>query len=1061
MKKLITTLCLLSMFLSLFAPVGALANTKQVHQDGGTVFYNASGEKVTAANTQLGTNGAIVQMSKTIADVPNLENAFDITLQVRTTQDIVKLSSDSPDAAVTLILDISSSMRNDCVSCGHTSGNSCHTRGNCTFYSRLNATIDAAKAFVADYASMGMNADTESSPKRLVSILSFDLHAYTNTAEDGYYVDVATANGLNTINARLEALRYASSSGTNIESGLRLGRNVQLAAFADGKPYDYIDYLYTILLTDGEPTRGLTNDDAAGTGTLEGYDPSDKSEYIDTIGPNATDIKNLSNQARIFSICLGAEGDGSNPKTTMGLTPFTSSSYYDGKNNPNPAVSTTTTIGAWLGMFSNGGVYGDSESSSAASILDTFETIFQQMSLAAEAWEVRDEMGPYIDYLIPNPLSSAGNEISVNNDVLTWNLLASTMNSSLTDENANPPVYGYSYTYRVKLDNLPEAYSGQASGGVGPATPSNTSAVLDYAVEDTDTHMYALHKNKPFDRPEVFGFTGSLSFMKLNNANPADAVEGITFSLYEENGTHPIATDTSDSSGMIEFINIPSGHSYRLVETADERYYNLPDITFDVNYGQAENFGGPIDTTAETYTVTNQINEHEGNTIDLEIIKKIKVLYNGVEYDLPQNVLHSEVSALFHIHHGASEEYRTVHLYQNSSEKNLSETLLNISDEPHIIEEKGYSLSNCDLSRTDIEWAVKLIDANGQESPDTQLTDDEVMINDTAVTINPDRDEVKKVYTVTYTNVFEPHLGSISVTKAFHSHLLNGAGKKQFTDGLENVSVKLNLYSASSNTLITTAELSHEKGWTATFDNLPIGRYLIKEEAPKGGIAGHEWVRGMFIHNGNEHEAVSLGYVLDVKKDGKYDLLLENHYDPHHAHIRVDKLFTFDQLPDGMTAAEYFIALYQSAAGANTVPRILVNIEDANGRLVDTLELDEDSGWADVSVYLAPGTYTLIERAADFEPTAEGSVPLAGFIHQELHKNMSPTGRITNSQTVTLTADMHTKTVAHFIENRYTQDPDVSVPQTGDHSALSIWLLAFACSGTVLLFMHKRKAMDN
>jgi len=135
---------LFAVLFCLLSCASAFADTdaSQVVESGGTYFYKADGTR--SSSGTLGQDNVVVEMSKTIADNPNEENEFEVTLNVRTTQDLEVLQNISPDAAVTLVLDISSSMYNDCVACGHTDSEKCHKNGTCSFTNRLGATITAA-----------------------------------------------------------------------------------------------------------------------------------------------------------------------------------------------------------------------------------------------------------------------------------------------------------------------------------------------------------------------------------------------------------------------------------------------------------------------------------------------------------------------------------------------------------------------------------------------------------------------------------------------------------------------------------------------------------------------------------------------------------------------------------------------------------------------------------------------------------------------------------------------------------------------------------------------------
>lgn len=116
-KRLVALIMVMALALSL-VPVGATGVSKtngdngnsdtQIVNGGGKVFYNRDGNRVDAS--ELGNNGSVVEMSKTVAETGE-ENEFEVTLNVKTNQNVEELSSENPDAAVVLVIDTSGSMK--------------------------------------------------------------------------------------------------------------------------------------------------------------------------------------------------------------------------------------------------------------------------------------------------------------------------------------------------------------------------------------------------------------------------------------------------------------------------------------------------------------------------------------------------------------------------------------------------------------------------------------------------------------------------------------------------------------------------------------------------------------------------------------------------------------------------------------------------------------------------------------------------------------------------------------------------------------------------------------
>jgi len=642
---------LFAVLFCLLSCASAFADTdaSQVVESGGTYFYKADGTR--SSSGTLGQDNVVVEMSKTIADNPNEENEFEVTLNVRTTQDLEVLQNISPDAAVTLVLDISSSMYNDCVACGHTDSEKCHKNGTCSFTNRLGATITAAKNFVQQFSTLETSSAGGVKPKRYVAVIAFNATAETKTKDVGYYVDVASETGLKTVNDILDSLNVTTGSGTNIEGGMLLARNLENHFFGEDSTSDikHIKYLYTVLLTDGEPYHGASGNNLGSYESIGGTSSGSASQRVDTVYKQADDIKALSPLSMLYTICLGVEHadkedhDGA-LNSTLGIK-----FDYDVLSIDPPIRKNQTTIGDWLNAFSDE-VFGDIDTASPDSILSNFDTVFSRMQLAAQAWEVRDQMGPYIEYL-GHVDPDDGNAVSFSpaSDTITWNLLNSEADPDASDEDEK--ILGYTYRYKVRLDNLrkvmleegdEEAVAYQA----GQPTPANAFAVLDYAVHNSQTNEWTIVNNAPFRVPTVKGFEDSLEFTKLletadeSGAKSYKKLSGVTFNIYADGDLiTPITSRTTGSDGVIRFDGIPSGHNYIVKEVPQADYANLNDITFSVAYGNVQNVsatlqaangshvdehGNPVVENGSLVAV-NRLVPHDTNQIDLEIRKVFKL----------------------------------------------------------------------------------------------------------------------------------------------------------------------------------------------------------------------------------------------------------------------------------------------------------------------------------------------------------------------------------------------------------------------------------------------------
>ena len=259
-KRLVALIMVMALALSL-VPVGATGVSKtngdngnsdtQIVYEGGKVFYNKDGKQVDTSN--LGDKDSVVEMSKTV-EKTDKENEFLVTLNVKTNQNLAELSSENPDAAVVLVLDVSSSM-NWCVKCG---GSSYFHGHDHQFRSRLAAAQEAACSFLEDFSKL--SAGDGDPAHRWVKIIEFASDASTVT--DSYnrnqsWIDVNSKEGLKKAEDLVKGLW--ADGGTNIEAGLQLARNNLYQRDNQDSPIYNVDYLYTILLTDGKPTYGTNN----------------------------------------------------------------------------------------------------------------------------------------------------------------------------------------------------------------------------------------------------------------------------------------------------------------------------------------------------------------------------------------------------------------------------------------------------------------------------------------------------------------------------------------------------------------------------------------------------------------------------------------------------------------------------------------------------------------------------------------------------------------------------------------------------------------------------------
>ena len=567
-KRLLAMLMVLSMALSIL-PMSAMAapddgsggqdETSQVVNPGGTVYYDQNGKQYDTG--KLGEDGIVVEMSKTV-QAGDSENIFDVTLQVKTNQNVQELSSTNPDAAVALVLDLSGSME-DCVECGK--GETSHSRwSDHTYKSRLAQAQENAIQFLNQFSELSSG---EGKAKRMVTVITFNSHAQRVTS----WLDVTNQRNLNYVQTQINSLEISERyTGTNIEAGLMLADNNLDEVKEEG-----IEYLYTILLTDGKPTwhvQRTSNSKSNITGERGGGSSTQKEDAED-VGKEANDILTKSRNSKLFSICFGVEKVDWSTVPVWETTPFRN--WY----NATPPTTERTTVGQWLTSFSskayNGGTKGEN-------LFDNFDSILSQIEVATKAFKVTDEMGENVS--VVNYQQNEGNTVKVseNRDQIYWDILQSALDSEESNytENEDGTITGtlaYTLHYTVKLDNLSMQNPDQGSVKV------NDSAKLTYAV-CTDG-MWGDIQTGTFAVPQVKSFAGDLIFTK--KGSDGKILEGAQFTLTCQDNRNWKREATSNESGKISFENIPSGHVYTLTETeAPEGYVEVTPIDVAVSYGE-------------------------------------------------------------------------------------------------------------------------------------------------------------------------------------------------------------------------------------------------------------------------------------------------------------------------------------------------------------------------------------------------------------------------------------------------------------------------------------------
>lgn len=652
-KRVLSLVLALVMALSLLPTVAFATDAQTQAQkqiEGGEipVYYTYDAQTGTfgttpTANPTVTSPGGKVEISKTIAPTGE-ENLFDITLTVKTKQEITA-SNTSPDAAVVLVLDVSGSM-GYCADCGTKRESHGHEftdrSGGGIFGGRpdeycdncgltkaehwssdmcsgfTESRLDAAKATAAQF--LQKFADSAAGAQRQVAVVTFSSGA--NAMDFGYgtyWLDVAEGNNLNTVVTAIN--RLGAEGGTNMDAGLRVAYKLLTQSATTS-----IDYRNVILLTDGEPTYCVNDSGfnswsaslsySGGDRDVHGWGNAACEKTVSYVEKVARAIRGLSADTKLYSVYYGGDGD------TMDI-------YSE--NNHYQTSEKERNIADWLGSISSRDAF---TAANADDLNASFDAIIKIIEMQTKAWTVTDKMGDRIQFV-------SGAQVDGVDQAKIYDTASSSIVWRLPLD--LPQTEGdwhiYTMTYRVRLNNVGtdfdtakyyltngetkleySFFKTQIINGVEQQGPTDESGSFVYNEDGTvKPGMEEWTENQVlyFKVPAVKGYQAKLSFTKLagdTNAvlanaqfpltpNPADSVN------YSD-------SDTSDGSGKIEFANIPSGYTYTLKETAAPEDYNpVADITVTVKYGE-------ITTTGETNITDGKLVDPAKQTYrDVPIIK--------------------------------------------------------------------------------------------------------------------------------------------------------------------------------------------------------------------------------------------------------------------------------------------------------------------------------------------------------------------------------------------------------------------------------------------------------
>ena len=855
MKKILSMLVMLAMLLTMCTGAAADLESEQIVTQGGTLYFDGSGNAVTGISS-FPSGDAMVELKKNVYTT-GTENEFEVELSVRTTQDIRTIRSDTPDAAVLLIMDVSNSM-DYCATCGRTNHNNGNYggMGRHTFVSRLTEAKNKAIQFLDDFVD---STEVQSGDKRYVAIVDFGSMA----ARRLDWVDVTDAtqlarakqviNGLTTAHS---GTQWSSSDdgGTNIEAALMLGANVWNHANVTD-----IDYKYTILLSDGNPTYHASDNQSSTTdrekiyGTRGGGSSTKLADAKD-VGKQADRILGLGSLSKLYSICFGSGVAQSKPFETW--------------TQADPQTTRNMTVLEWMEAFSTKAY----EAADADGLFDTFNSIISQIQLAAQAWKVEDVMGGYAVFG-GEVDQDHYNKFTYENGTLNWDVLGSNVASVTTNAAGTGAVLEYALKYKVTLDNLNESYTANT------AADTNAGAELTYAVLDETSGLWNVVDPVDFPKPQVQGYDADLSFTKVYlDGTTEKTVAGMEFKLEAVDSAAtgetwgPVTAKTNDE-GVVTFSGIPSGHSYILkeIDPASQGFAAPGDIPVTVSW----------ETAASGKIVGGKLMNEK---IDKEVTLTLSKAFAGAQKPTSVSLVISNASGY------------TRHVTLNEG-NDWSMTVSGLEPGLYTITESaaldGYNMT---ASAT----------LNGQA----------VSVEDGSVQVNLalEGQQSHAEYAVEFTNSYTRKVGGpIAVSKLFKESVGSGATLEALPSNVyQGVAVEIDFVNAqgSSEAII---ELNAGNNWTQTLTTLPIGTYTIVETIT-GVVPDHDFIEMVLTADGKE---VTDDQVT-IQENTSIGIVMENHYLHHVGDIHVEKLFAGIDNSAIPSDKVYYIDVYEAVLSGDT-----------------------------------------------------------------------------------------------------------------------------------------------
>lgn len=554
----------------------------------------------------------MVNISKQISGT-DIENVFDITLTVSTLADIEEIMAD-PDMAVVLVMDMSATMMDD-------------FNGKNGETTKYGVAASAAKQFVTTFAE-----NTNGTSK--IGFVTFNTYAYEACAMQPVasqsQVDAFNASMSSNINGIVQTYKDSRNSNGSITSNSRY-TNPQAGLLKAKAMLDSVSNKnkFVVFLSDGLPTTYGSYVPMSSSGTIgaDGVFHDGITNLYCAYGTNYSDkgatyaagvaATMKSNGVKIYSVGVGLNTFGSNSQKNG--VQFIDEQLDRAKNK---GVATIDTAGktsrAQLAVIQSGSFESWLRNSigsnyfiegSAADLSQKYQEIFEDLKYisitnSADLWTVTDPVTDSLEFIafkdqngnlqssLTGALTSGGEDTAaISAGTIIWDLKKS-------GYTRNGEEFIYSVTYRVRLKN-------EAPGFVeGSVYETNGHTYLTYNLITTGSdgsQSVTEKRNLPVDVPSVKGYLAELRFVKMGREGAVETpLAGAAFTLSHAESCNVCRGDnvsavsleamtaTSAADGTVTFTNIPSGHTYILVETGVPHGYlgDSTEYTVTVAYDQ-------------------------------------------------------------------------------------------------------------------------------------------------------------------------------------------------------------------------------------------------------------------------------------------------------------------------------------------------------------------------------------------------------------------------------------------------------------------------------------------